>query len=243
MAIRDLLARADRFCERIGKVSTRIDAAKAAAIAFAERKDGMAHKDKRFAGEIGGIAFNDSVIGELPFTPFDGCLEHVERFVRNLEPDGLTNFSNPLLLLEDRFSEGGGALDPEVLDRVVFESDGGHNLKGEKPTDITDRLKARWVVVDTIGIGNSDEGDDAEVDKGLLAAMASIIDGDTRYRFISRSGELIEEYFNLAGTLASGSTAGGDVGFTGGYESEEYFYERCILVIDCSGSMTQEMHE
>lgn len=243
MAIRDLLARADRLCERIGKVSTRIAAAFAAAIAFAERKDGMAHKDKRFAGEISVIAFNDSVIGELPFTPFDGCLEHVERFVRNLKPDGLTNFSDPLLLAEDRFSEGGGELDPEVLDRIIFMSDGGHNQKGEKPTNITDRLKARWVVVDTIGIGNSDEGDDAEVEKWLLVDMASTIDGDVRYRFISRSSELIEEYFNLAGTLASGTAPGDDVGFTGGYESEEYFYERCILVIDCSGSMTQEMCE
>ena len=80
--------------------------------------------------------------------------------------------------------------------RIVLLSD-GERTKGPSPVAIAERLKARGVVIDCIGIADRDK-----VDEAALKAIASKNpDGSARYRFIKDGETLIRKYESLAGHI------------------------------------------
>ena len=180
-----------------GGAGTRLRAAKAAARAFVERKARMFEEDGDFAGEISIVAFNGEVVGHVPLTPYDRCERSLLPFLERLDSEDGTDFEKPLLFAERILSPKRNDA-PEILDRLILLTDG----RARDPKEIADRLKKNGVIIDTIGIGNSDSGESAEVDGKLLREIASILDGESRYRFIRESDDLINHFFSLAGTLS-----------------------------------------
>lgn len=80
--------------------------------------------------------------------------------------------------------------------RVVLLSD-GKRTKGPSPEPTAERLKARGVIIDCIGIA-----DRANVDEATLKAIASRNpDGSVRYCFVQERESLMRKYESLAGHI------------------------------------------
>lgn len=176
---------------------TQMEATKLSGHAFVGRKHEMFKKDHRFNGEIAVVAFNDKVVGHVPLTPYAETSEIILPFLDGLTTDGGTDFEKPLLLAEEILSPSRND-DPEILNTIIHLSDG----QADYPEEVVKRLKEHGVIIMTIGIGKSDTGEEAEVKRAVLEEMASIIDGDRLYRFITNSDDLINHFFSLAGSLS-----------------------------------------
>lgn len=172
--------------------TTRVASATGAATGFAKRKYDMFSEDPRYNGEIAVVAFNSEVIGHVPLTPYKKVLKTVVPFLKQLQAEGGTDFERPLLMAE-KLLRPKRTPDPEILDRVIFLTDG----ESAYPQDVCTRLKEHWVLIDVIGIGQSA----AEVDQKVLEQMASVLDGKTRYRFVKNADALTQHFFTLAGAL------------------------------------------
>lgn len=77
--------------------------------------------------------------------------------------------------------------------RIILLTDG----HGGDPSTLANSLKKRGVVIDTIGIGGSPE----DVNEHILKKIASIVDGDTRYRFIADAEALFRHFRRIAGGI------------------------------------------
>ena len=77
-----------------------------------------------------------------------------------------------------------------VVRRIVLLTDG----HGGHPLQTAEDLKSRGVVIDVIGIGSSP----SMVDEKLLRKVASVIEGEIRYRFIKDQQTLVSHYTQLA---------------------------------------------
>jgi hypothetical protein len=80
-----------------------------------------------------------------------------------------------------------------VKDRIVLLTDG----HGGQPLKTANELKANGVFIDVIGIG----GSPSAVNEQLLRKIASTVNGDTRYRFISSRKDLFQHFRQLAEKL------------------------------------------
>lgn len=78
-----------------------------------------------------------------------------------------------------------------VVRRIVLLTDG----HGGDPRGTAASLKSRGVVIDCIGVGENPSG----VDEPLLRQVASVVQGQVRYRFIKDSRALAQHYTMLAG--------------------------------------------
>lgn len=77
--------------------------------------------------------------------------------------------------------------------RIVLLTDG----HGGRPEPVAEDLKRRGIIIDVIGIG----GSPAAVNEASLRKVASVIDGDCRYRFIADRASLIEHFRKIATDL------------------------------------------
>jgi von Willebrand factor type A domain len=85
---------------------------------------------------------------------------------------------------------------PQSSLRITLLSDGEHNTGG-CPKAVANELKARGVVIDTIGIGSSPEA--KGFDEKTLKAIASLnADGTPRYSFIKDTENLIRAFEEMA---------------------------------------------
>lgn len=78
----------------------------------------------------------------------------------------------------------------DVVRRIVLLTDG----HGGEPLRTAEDLKSRGVVIDVIGVGSNP----SRVDEKLLRKVASVIEGETRYRFIKDQQTLVGHYTQLA---------------------------------------------
>jgi Mg-chelatase subunit ChlD len=85
----------------------------------------------------------------------------------------------------------------DVVRRIVLLTDG----QGGSPLRTADDLKERGVVIDVIGVGETP----GEVDEKLLRRVASVVQGELRYRFIKDQRTLVEHYTQLAGKTLLGA--------------------------------------
>lgn len=83
----------------------------------------------------------------------------------------------------------------DVVRRIVLLTDG----HGGEPLGTADELKSRGVVIDVIGVG----AHSSEVNENLLREVASIIEGEVRYRFIKDQQTLVDHYTHLANKTAT----------------------------------------
>jgi len=150
----------------------------------------LQHKDPN--DEIGIIAFDDRAKLLLPLRPLHLCRQQAMAVLEQVPDGGGTDIPAGLKLASKSFNYH----QQGVVRRVVLLTDG----YGGDPRGIAADMKSRGVVIDTVGVGAAAQRDD--VDEPLLKEIASTIQGQNRYRFLSSLDQLVGHY-----TILSGKTA------------------------------------
>ncbi len=113
------------------------------------------------------------------------------QILQGLTPGGGTDINSALIAARDHFNWAAHGL----VRRLVLLTDG----HGGRPLKTAEDLKNRGVVIDVIGIGP----EPSAVNEKLLRQVASVIEGQTRYRFIRDSRTLVTHYTQLAGKTST----------------------------------------
>ena len=156
---------------------TKLEAAKDASCGF------LATKVSQDVGdEVALISFNSDAVVECPMSPIHSGYQSMIGSIRGLRTNGGTEIPNALYVADGIF------LWPrrDVVRRVVLLTD-GHS---SDPRQAARSLKDRGVVIDVVGIGDSP----SQVNEELLREVASTIDGQCRYRFLDKAGDLQRHY-------------------------------------------------
>ena len=134
------------------------------------------------------LVFSDSAYVVCRGVPMDRADGSIANELLRLEPDGGTSFSAGLSSATTMF-----ALAPAGHSRHLIWLSDGEDCERHAPA-IADALKRRGVLIDCIGIGRTP----AEVDEDYLKAIASVVDGKVRYRFISNADDLNDHFEAMA---------------------------------------------
>lgn len=136
--------------------------------------------------EIALVTFQSKAKIVLGMSPIKTCKRQIISAIQSLEPDGGTDINAGLKAARDVFDWSRH----DVVRRIVLLTDG----QGGDPLATADDLKSRGVVIDVVGVGRSPSG----VDEKLLKKVASVIEGERRYRFIKDQQTLVQHYTHLA---------------------------------------------
>ena len=141
--------------------------------------------------EIGLVAFDDHPHVILDLCPLKSDKPQILAAIQSLSIHGGTDINVGLKAARDMFDWAR----TDVVRRIVLLTDG----HGGHPMRTANELKERGVVIDVIGVGDSPHN----VDEKLLRKVASVIEGETRYRFIKDQQTLVAHYTQLANKTAT----------------------------------------
>lgn len=162
---------------------TRLDGAKAAAIAFAKRLCA-----EQPCSRLGIVTFGCQSKTIRRLTPA-GNLDSICRKIRQIDDGGGTNMYSGLQRAHDLLRHSADA------SQIVLLTDGCNT--GKNPIKLADKLKKK-AVIECVGIGGSPDC----VDEALLKEIASASpDGAKRYRWIGRKEQLVKHFHRLAGGI------------------------------------------
>lgn len=136
--------------------------------------------------EIGLVVFNDKAQVLMEPQPIRSHKSEMIRVLQSLSPGGGTDTNKGLVA-------AGNLCDldrRDIILRIALLSDG----HGGHPIRTAEGLKSRGVVIDVIGIGETPD----DVNEKLLKQVASVIQGELRYRFIKDHQTLVAHYTLLA---------------------------------------------
>ena len=136
---------------------------------------------------IGVVSFSDDAQVHHPLTPTQSHRDSILEAIEGITVDGGTNIEAGLKAADECFDWSRSG----AVRRIALLTD-GHD--GGDARDTAASLKSRGVIIDCIGIGASP----SDVDEQCLRAIASIVNGQVRYRFIKDSKTLVEHYTLLA---------------------------------------------
>ena len=139
--------------------------------------------------EIAVAWFSDDAEVVCPMMPLRGNENTIIRAVEALTIQGGTDINAGLEIIRDRVFDWSRQ---SVVRRIILLTDG----QGGDPIRTATELKSRGVVIDCIGVGA--KSDPADVDEELLRKVASVIQGQSRYRFITDPQALDKHYTVLA---------------------------------------------
>lgn len=142
--------------------------------------------------EIGLISFNHAAQVCLGLRPMAAHKHDIIASIQALQVGGGTDINAGLKAARENFDWGRTG----VVRRIVLLTDG----EGGDPIQTAEDLKARGVVIDVVGVGADPSG----VNEKLLRKVASVIQGEIRYRFIKDHQTLVAHYTRLAGKTATG---------------------------------------
>lgn len=140
--------------------------------------------------EVGIVQFSDDARAMSPILPLRTCKQALLRTLQSLTIDGGTDINEGLKGARDLFDWRY----TDVVRRIVLLTDG----HGGNPIHTAEELKSNGVIIDVIGVGE----DPGEVDEKLLKKVASVIQGETRYRFIKDGQTLVSHMTVLGGKTA-----------------------------------------
>jgi len=140
--------------------------------------------------EIGLVTFDHKATVLQPLCPIATHRRQIIETLQSLQVGGGTDINEGLKAARDLLDWSRR----DVVRRIVLLTDG----HGGHPLRTAEDLKQRGVVIDVVGVGP----DPSEVDEKLLKAVASVIDGELRYRFIKDQQTLVAHYTRLAGKTA-----------------------------------------
>ncbi len=158
---------------------SRLDAAKAAAVAFVDECAADPH------ARIAVVGFNDVALPICPLTSATSSAT-LHRAIGSLTADYGTNMMSGLIAVEQALYDVNCQ---QTCREILFLTD-GHNT-GSCPIPVADRLKQRGCRIYTVGIGSEPE----DVDEALLKQMASRdASGRPLYRFIHDQSRLVRHF-------------------------------------------------
>jgi Mg-chelatase subunit ChlD len=140
--------------------------------------------------EIGIVTFNHKADMLLPLHPISSHKQQIIDRLQGLFAEGGTDINEGLKVARDLFDWSRN----DVVRRIVLLTDGC----GGHPCRTAEDLKSRGVVIDVIAVGHSEE----EVNVKLLKKVASVVDGELRYRFIKDQQTLVAHITQLGGKTA-----------------------------------------
>ena len=136
--------------------------------------------------EIGIVSFESYATVLLNLCPIYSQKQQIIATLQALTSDGGTDINKGLKAARDVFDWSRN----DVVRRIVLLTDG----HGGHPLQTAEDLKSRGVVIDVIGVGSSP----SSVDEKLLRKVASVIEGEIRYRFIKDQQTLVAHYTQLS---------------------------------------------
>ena len=136
--------------------------------------------------EIGIVNFESYATVLLNLCPIYSQKQRIIGTLQAIRIGGGTDINEGLKVARDVFDWRRNG----VVRRIVLLTDG----HGGHPLQTAEDLKSRGVVIDVIGIGSSP----SMVDEKLLRKVASVIEGEIRYRFIKDQQTLVSHYTQLA---------------------------------------------
>lgn len=140
---------------------------------------------------IGVMVFDDSYKILLEPCPIRANKPAMIRILQSLPSGGGTDLDEPLVGVRDYWDRDAD----DAVRRVVLLTDG----HGGDPLRTAEELKAAGVVIDVVGIGPTPR----KVNEKLLKQLASIVEGELRYRFIKDHRTLVQHYTQLANKTAT----------------------------------------
>jgi len=161
--------------------TTKLEAAIRAAVVLICNKAQIDAQD-----EIGIVAFNSQAELLMDLQPIVSHKRQMIQLLQSLTPENGTDIDKGLITADDTFRWN----EPNVVRRIVLKTDG----EGGDPLATAEALKSQGVVIDIIGIGDHPKN----VNEKLLKKMASIVEGQLRYRFIKDQQTLVAHYTQLA---------------------------------------------
>ena len=164
--------------------------------------------------EGAGRASINFVLNKFQIDPDDriGIMVFDDSYRFLLEPCAIRDNKPAMLRILQSLPEGGGTDLNEVLigardywdrnrddavRRIVMLTDG----HGGDPLQTAEELKAGGVIIDVVGIGPTP----CDVNEDLLKQLASVVEGELRYRFIKDHRTLVQHYTQLANKTATGA--------------------------------------
>jgi len=141
--------------------------------------------------EIGVVTFNSNANILLKLCPIHSHRRQIIETLQSLKSCNGTNINEGLKKAREAFDWSRN----DVVRRIVLLTDG----HGGHPIGTAEDLKSRGVVIDVIGVGAEPSG----VDERLLRKVASVIQGESRYRFIKDQQTLVAHYTQLANKTAT----------------------------------------
>lgn len=141
--------------------------------------------------EVGIVSFDTRANVLLSLCPIYSQKQQIIGTLQAIQFGGGTDINVGLKAARDVFDWQRN----DVVRRIVLLTDG----HGGHPLQTAEDLKQRGVVIDVIGVG----GNPYNVDEKLLRKVASVIEGEVRYRFIKDQQTLVAHYTQLANKTAT----------------------------------------
>ncbi len=152
----------------------------------------VVHKAQLDANDhVGLVSFNSQAQIVVRPCPLVTHKQQIIEGIQSLSSGGGTDIHKGVKSAGDAFAWQ----DPNVVRRIVLLTDG----HGGHPLRTADELKGRGVIIDVTGIGP----DPSAVDEKLLRKVASVVQGEVRYRFIKDSQTLVDEYRGISEKTAT----------------------------------------
>ncbi|MCH8853403.1 MAG: VWA domain-containing protein [Planctomycetes bacterium] len=142
---------------------------------------------------VGVMVFDDSYRILLEPCPIRANKPEMIRILQSLPAGGGTDLDEPLIGVRDYWDRN----HDDAVRRIVMLTDG----HGGDPLRTSEELKAGGVIIDVVGIGPNPR----KVNEKLLKQLASIVEGELRYRFIKDHRTLVQHYTQLANKTATGA--------------------------------------
>ena len=140
--------------------------------------------------EIGIVTFNSHAQLVLPLCPLHSHKQQIISALQSMTPSNGTDINEGLKAARDAFDWSRD----DVVRRIVLLTDG----QGGYPLRTAEELKSRGVVIDVIGVGASP----SDVDEKLLRQVASVVEGELRFRFLADQRTLLIHYTQIANKTA-----------------------------------------
>ena len=182
----ELIDRSGSMGEPYDDLLTKLEAAQRADISLILQKAQIDLYDM-----IGLAAFRSTAEILHALAPVHSNKRQFIEAIQSLTPDNGTDINEGLKMASDLFDWSC----QDVVRRIVLLTDG----HGGHPLGTAEDLKSRGVVIDVIGIGDKN----ANVAETLLRNVASVIEGESRYRFIKDMDTLVRTYTQLANKTAT----------------------------------------
>lgn len=173
-----IIDRSGSMGERFDSKMTKLDVTKRAILALVLDKDPQ--------DEIALVIFNSHAQQVLELCPIHSHKQQIIKAIQSLTPNNGTVINEGLVVTDSILAKNPNG----AVQRAILLTDG----HGGNPLQTAQAMKSRGVIIDVVGVGPKPDA----VNETLLKKVASVINGQVRYRFIKDSNTLVRTFTALA---------------------------------------------